>query len=334
MMSNKRLGTVLLVGMVAALMLGACGTTNTDSKVSEEEGKGVEIHIAVQPGISEFVLNDSQQLIEKEFEGENVKIIYDTFTGGPAIMEAIAAGDVDFTITGDVPVLSAVGNGNEVVGIYRCAWDPDDEQVLALPDSGISSVDDLIGKKIGLAFGSANHSFFIQLLQQKGYSIDDVELLNIAPADLEISLQQGNIDAGVIQEGSASIIKNAIGAEMVASTDGVCESLKIFSVRKGFAEKYEDYTVRMVKALIYLDQYTIDNPDEVKKLLAESNNNSVEDWESVDRYVFKGNFNEKAIENARKSIEFLKDNKSIQEIYDANKAFDNSYYERALELEE
>jgi aliphatic sulfonates family ABC transporter substrate-binding protein len=325
MMRKKKLGVIVLSFSVLAGAMMGCGS----SGAADTDAKSVEIHFAVQPGISEFVLNESKQYIEQSFDGDNVEIVYDTFAGGPAIMEAMASGNVDFAITGDVPVLSAVGNGNAVEGIYRCAWDPEEEQVIALSDSGIKSVDDLAGKKVGLAFGSANHSFFLQLLSQNGYSVDDVELINISPADLEISLQQGDVDAGVIQESSASIIKNDLGAEEVASTDGVCESIKILSVRKAFAEEYQDYTDKIVKAISDLDEYTIENPDEVKELLAESNNNSVEDWVSVDRYVYKGEFDETALENATNSIQFLYDNKSISAVYDASEAFDNSYYERA-----
>jgi ABC-type nitrate/sulfonate/bicarbonate transport system substrate-binding protein len=166
-------------------------------------------------------------------------------------------------------------------------------------------------------------------LEKNGYTEKDVDLVNVAPADLEISLQQGDIDAGVIQESNASIIRNDLDAVCVASTDGVCESIKILSVRKGFAEEYQDYTDKVVKAFSDLDEYTIAHTDEVKELLAESNNSRVEDWASVDRYVYKGSFDNTALENAANSIKFLVENKSISNSYEASEAFDNSYYERA-----
>lgn len=330
-MGKKRLAGIFGIGLLAASLLGACGATENREAAEQTEVKATEIHVAVQPGTSEFVLNDSLQLLEKEFEGE-VTIVYDTFTGGPAIMEAMAAGEVDFAITGDVPVLSAVGNGNDIIAVYRGPKDPDEEQVIALPDSGINSVDDLVGKTVGLSFGSANHSFFVQLLEQNGYSTEDVNLVNISPADLEISLEQGDIDAGVIQENTAATIKNDIGAVMVASTDGVCESLKILSVRRGFAEANEDYTVRFIKVISELDQYSIENPEEVKQLLAESSNNDADDWVCVDRYIYTGEFDDTAKENAQNSIQFLYDNDSLKNVYDAEDAFDGSYYEQALKL--
>lgn len=336
-MRKKGIACVLSIGLLAVTSLGACGSAESDGTsdgiTEQTETEANEIHVAVQPGTSEFVLNDSLQLLEEEFEGE-VTIVYDTFTGGPAIMEAMAAGEVDFAITGDVPVLSAVGNGNDIIGVYRGPKDPDEEQVLVLPDSGIESVDDLIGKNVGLAFGSANHSFFIQLLEQNGYSVEDVNLLNISAADLEISLEQGDIDVAVIQENTAATIQNDIGAVMVASTDGVCESLKILSVRRAFAEANEDYTARFIKVIGELDQYAIENPEEVKELLAESSDSDVEDWVCVDRYIYTGEFDDAALENAQNSIQFLYDNDSIREVYDAEDAFDGSYYEQALKLSE
>lgn len=322
---------VLLISVLAGCGQGAAEDTQ-DTADSGALNQATVIHIATQPGEPTTIYNETAQLIEQEFEGD-VEIEYISFTGGPAIMEAIAAGDIDFAITGNLPLFSSIANGTGVEAIYRGLLDEEEMHVFAKSASGIQSVDDLIGKSIGVPIGSAEHNFLGQLLDSAGYSLSDINLVNLSAEDIATALDKGEIDAGVLHEPQASIIANQVkDAETVITSSGIYETLKLLNVRTEFAEQNPELTARLVKAIIQVDQAMIADPAQTQQLLAEASGNNPEDWSCVARYQFTGEFSDAAWDAVQKSIDFLISTGAISEAFDPSVVYDGQYYARALEL--
>lgn len=325
------LSAVLFVGILAGC--GQRASTSDEAAASANElNQADTIRIAVQPGTSTFILNDSEQIIEQEFADDGIEIEYIDFAGGPAIMEAIAAGEVDFAITGNLPLFTSIANGTGVEAVYRGLLDTEEMQIFTKSDSAINGIDDLIGKSIGFPVGSASHDFLVQILNDAGYNIDDVTIVNLSADDIATALDKGEIDAGILWEPQASIIRGQIDSKVVLTSDGLFEVLKLLDARTDFVTENPELTARFIKAIIQLDQATVDDPEKVQKLLADANNNSVDDWACIARYQFTGEFNDAAWSAAKKSISFLADNDLISSDFDVNLVYDGQYYERALEL--
>lgn len=310
--------------------------TETKSSESEFEGDGLNqatvIHVGTQPGITIWELNKQKQFIENEFADDNIKIEYKEFTYGPPIIEAIGAGEIDISLTGDLPVFTGVANGIDVTGIYRIANDKQGYGILAFPESGIKTAADLKGKKVAVPVGSAGHNFLAQLLASVDLSISDIELVNLAAGDIAAALANGDVDAAALWESSISTIAVKIGAEIPITSDGVYESLNLIVARNEFAEKNPEITARFVKAVKKLEEYTQANPDEVVDILANVTGNPKEAWKTVYRVKLTGYLDDQAWASAEKAKQFLLDNDLIENDFDVKSIYTDKYLVEADRL--
>jgi sulfonate transport system substrate-binding protein len=134
--------------------------------------------------------------------GLDIKV--DVMPSGVEISNALASNTVDVGLFGTYPFLTAVARGVPVVLIGH-TWNsalnnPQSEvlSVIARSDAGVPAGDlaKLKGKKIGVTRGAGGEPYIAGLLKQVGLTMDDVTLVNTAPANMATAL--ANKDADVI----------------------------------------------------------------------------------------------------------------------------------------
>ena len=134
--------------------------------------------------------------------GLDVKV--EMMPSGVEIANALASGTVDAGLFGTYPFLTAVARGVPVVLIghtwNNALMNPQSEvlSVIARKDAGVPEGDlaKLKGKKIGVTRGAGGEPYIAGLLKQVGLTMDDVTLVNTAPASMATAL--ANKDADVI----------------------------------------------------------------------------------------------------------------------------------------
>jgi len=137
-------------------------------------------------------------------KGIGVDVKWTDFESGPPMNESFAAGQQDIGVIGDVPSVAAVAAGQKNVFIATADGGPSYAMLVA-DDSGIKSVADLKGKKIGLTIGSTAQNLAGKLLAKAGLDIKkDVEIINISTGDAQTVLLNHNVDAVVIWEPNVS----------------------------------------------------------------------------------------------------------------------------------
>ena len=67
--------------------------------------------------------------------------------------------------------------------------------IVAAGNSGVNSVADLKGRKVGVTFGSTGDLYLQLLLSKEGIAIEDVERVNVAPPSMTSVLDTGGVDA-------------------------------------------------------------------------------------------------------------------------------------------
>ena len=128
-------------------------------------------------GISDVLR--SQQLLEKAFADDGVTIEWKYFKGaGPVINEAFANGQVDFAYLGDLAAIIGKANGLDTRLLSAAARD--NKQYLAVvPGSGIKTLQDLKGKRVGLFRGTATQLSFDAALASVGLTEKDLKIINL-----------------------------------------------------------------------------------------------------------------------------------------------------------
>jgi sulfonate transport system substrate-binding protein len=304
--------------------------------VDEFNGPGLNeakvIKVGIQPGQAQWELNSIKHLIEDEFAADGIKIEYSSYTYGPPIIEAISAGELDFAVTGDLPVFTGISNNIGVIGVYRGGVDPQGSATIVLPSSPIQTVADLVGKKVGLSVGSGAHNFAGQLLKSGGYSIDDIEVVNLVTGDLAAALTSGDIDAAITWEPQVAIIAKQTGGKVILSSEGVYNSLSLVDARVGFVEKNPKLTARFLKAFHKLDDYVANNTDEVVDLIYNATGIEKDVWGNLYRTTYNGYFTDKTWQEAENTKQFLLDNDLILSDFDVHKIYTDKYLKEADRL--
>tara|TARA_B100000029_G_scaffold516806_1_gene634696 strand:+ start:6774 stop:7787 length:1014 start_codon:yes stop_codon:yes gene_type:complete len=148
-------------------------------------------------GLAVFVAQD------KGFFSKNgVDVKVEIRNTGSALSKGLRAGEFDFAPAAFTNLPAALERGLNVrgiVGYVGAAYEKmTADKVVALiasKASGINSVSDLKGKKVGVTFGSTADAWLLQALKEVNLTRNDLERVNTRPPSLVSVLDTGGVDA-------------------------------------------------------------------------------------------------------------------------------------------
>lgn len=137
----------------------------------------------------------SRQVLEQALADQGVAVKWYFFKGaGPLINEAMSNGQLDAAFLGDLA--SIIGRASGVQTRLVMATGRGINGYLGVtPSSGINTVADLKGKRIGMLRGTADHLALIDVLASAGLSERDVRVINLDFNAVNAALAAGQIDA-------------------------------------------------------------------------------------------------------------------------------------------
>lgn len=232
--------TLLFVPLIAlALLAGGCGNagnsgTETTASPSVEPStapaasaaataspaadlSGVTLRIG-QVGWSEW---------EEGFRAAGLldtpyKVEFSVFQGGNLELEAIAANQLDFAITSEIPPIfasQAANQGNfNVIGVQR--WNTLNQELVVPKDSKVKSVAELKGKKVAYVQNTTAQYFLVKMLEGAGLTWKDIEPVKLTTAEGLSALVGGKVDA-LASYGNSIIAAHQNGATTLASAKDI-----------------------------------------------------------------------------------------------------------------
>ena len=99
-----------------------------------------------------------------------------------------------------------------------------------------------------------------------------------------------------------------------------------------FAEENPELVARFVKTQILVNRYVLENPEEVKQIIAENTSYAVEELVSVDRWAFMDQFDNVTDEAFNQTIESLRESGDLTTELDVKNLYTNKYIEEAKRL--
>ena len=143
---------------------------------------------------------------------------------------------------GSVMFEEVLNNFSGIATLY-----PEVVQIVASADSGIETVEDLVGKRVAVGDqGSGSEANASQILEAHGISYDDISEEYMAFGDAAGGIQDGNIDAAFITAGTPT---GAIEA-LKASRDIVIVSINADVIQE-LIEEYPFYTEFTISSDVY-----------------------------------------------------------------------------------
>ena len=167
------------------------------------------------------------------------------FNSGAEIFAAIASGDVQVGYVGSSPFAAATSRGLAVKAFYLSSISGIDEALVVRDGSGISSLDDLKGKKLAAAPVSTDHYQLLALIKSLGLSEKDVQVFAIPQPEIVASYNRGDIDGGFVWDPALTELKKK-GKVLVTSKDVADKGASTFSAWVA-ASKFADENPEFLK---------------------------------------------------------------------------------------
>ena len=255
---------LLFTLLLSLTVLAACG----DDK---ETGTKDTINIGYQKGNTLHILKESGILDEAAKE-KGLKIKWQLFTHGGAIMEGIYAGAIDFGHAADGSGIFAQASNKPYYYVGADYPNPEGVGIVTLKNSGIKSLADLKGKKLGALKGGNHHYSSVLALESVGLTADDVEWVYPEDAAQGRALfETKQVDALASYDpffASAEFETDSITLAD-GDFDGYPNRTFYYSTTK-FADKHPDLVEFILEKIDESDKWANENREEVIDLLSEA----------------------------------------------------------------
>jgi len=155
-------------------------------------------------------------------EGVEIEEIKLGMSAGIAGAEALVSGSADVAVMGDVPALIALESARECVLVAAYCTGERMHSIVVTEKANIKTPADLVGKKLGVQFGSSTHGAVYLYLEHHGIDPASVSLMNIPQKDLIEALISGSIDALAASKPTPlQVLQKVPGATELACLSGL-----------------------------------------------------------------------------------------------------------------
>lgn len=192
----------------------------------------------------------NQQLLEKEFAKDGIRIDWHFFKGaGPVVNEALANGQADFAYLGDLAAIVGKANGLDT-RVLAAGVRGVKSYLGVVPGSGIKSLHDLKGKRVAVFRGTANQLSFASALASQGLTERDLKVINLDFNAANAALAARQIDATWGLSSLLSLRERGLVEIPVSSRDllGAGGTQSVLLGTGDFIRKYPQLVQRLVNA--------------------------------------------------------------------------------------
>ncbi|MDO5785781.1 MAG: ABC transporter substrate-binding protein [Eubacteriales bacterium] len=286
---KRAVGTLLAAAMLTSLF--ACGSTqdtqssssaaDKGSAASEEAStnkttSGGTLSIAyVGSGVN--FPNDllgiaiDQGYLDEELGEIGWTYESNSFAGGNLVNESLISGEAQIGVLGDVPAMSSKIKGANTTLLAGEVYANDAALVVA-PDSDIKTIQDLKGKVVATLEGSFMHKVLMNMLDDNGMSMDDIQFTNMQSADAAAAVETGAVDAALLSEVQYSVAatNNEIKVILSGSDKNEWRGSTSIVVDSDFLAENRAVAVAFMTAYAKAYDYAINNYDAAITCLAQS----------------------------------------------------------------
>ena len=265
------------------------------------------IEIAVQPSSAfmPFFVARANGWIEVALEKYGVAVNWVDFESGPPMNAYFESGRGHIGVAGDVPVVSALANGQD--NTFIASIGAGASYCLVVPkDSRINSIKDLKGKTVGTVVGSTSHNVLKKFLESEGLSLSDIKFYEIAGADAALSLSNGTCDAISIWEPTGTALEASGKARIIADGSDInFPGVNVIFARRSYLEEnpeiVKEVLTQFVRGARMLQKY----PEQSARLISGYfNQDPVVLSSIIGKYDYKMVFSEDDIDSLQDTVAF------------------------------
>jgi NitT/TauT family transport system substrate-binding protein len=268
--------------MLMALGLAACGSGSDDG--SSDGGKELT---KVSVGIASPTAQDADVILAKElgiFEKYGLDVDVKPLNGSSALAAAIKSNSIQIGEGDGTASATAILSGIDEV-FFGATLKVIPMQMWAR--KGITSVEDLRGKKLGAATpGSLTQVATVDVLGQANMTLDDVELVHLSnPSAKFAALKSGAIDAALSNPPGGDVSASE-GATMIFDASSIPNMSNGYITLKKYAAENPDVLVAFLKATREAIVEFRNDPAQAKSIIAKYSKQTTPKFQDIEYEYF------------------------------------------------
>jgi sulfonate transport system substrate-binding protein len=263
---KKKTFSALTGLVVAVLALTGCSADTAIPEGVEDKGT---VTVGFQKGNTLNILKARGNLDERLAE-EGYTIEWEEFAIGTALLEALNTDNIDFGHASDANSVFSAAGGRPIEYVASESPYPEGVALLSKAGSGIETVEDLVGKKVGVTKGGNQHYLLLKALEDAGLSESDVEVVYYsAAADGLSAFQQGSFDVLGTWDPYLAIIESQIETTTIVTGEGLTDNRTFYFASEELLSEDTDVLRIILEELEKSDQWANENIDDVAAILSE-----------------------------------------------------------------
>ncbi len=197
------------------------------------------------------------------FEKNGLEVTIKGYGSGKACADALIAGEADISTSADNVFVSNSFEHADLRVLGTVATKQVKELVVR-KDKGITTINDLTGKKIGVTKRSGAEFQLGVFLTFNGISQGDVELVDLRPPEMMGAISNGDVDAVFVWDPYLYNIKKKLG-ENAISWPGGEDFYFVLLTKEDWLDKNTAAVERLMKSMLEAEDYIKDNSEEAKE---------------------------------------------------------------------
>jgi len=246
--------------LTMVLLLAACGGSDDSAEPVEE----ITVDWAYYNPVS-LVLRDNGWL-EEELDG--IKVNWVQSAGSNKALEFLSARSIQFGSSAGAAALLAKINGSPIKIVYSYSQ-PEWTALVTRNDTGITSVEDLAGKKVAVTRGTDPYIFLVRALADHGLTEQDIEVVLLQHADGRNALIDGSVDAWAGLDPMMAQAEIEQEANLFYRAPDL-NTWGVLNVDEDFAAEHPEIVEAVIEAYERGRIWSLENPDELASILAEA----------------------------------------------------------------
>ena len=189
---------------------------------------------------------------------------------GKLALESVMEGKADLATVGDTPFVFAIMNGRKITTFATILTSNRNNAIVARRDRGIVKPSDLLGKKIGVTFGTTGDFFNYSFLLFHGMNEKQVRRIAMNPGDMSEAMSTGKVDAVSTWTPFRQQMQKKLGSNgVIFFGETLYTETFCVDAPQEYAGKNPETVKKVLRALIKAESFVKRHPGESQRLVAE-----------------------------------------------------------------
>lgn len=287
--------------------LALCGLVVVGFSVScsRQDAAEMPIHFVYQNRIGSAIPIVAAEL--GLFEKHGVAVRLSRFNSGPACAEALFTGAADIGTMGDTTAILAMSRNAPLEFIASHASGEDRHRLVVASDSPYQTIQDLVGRRIGIKKGTSTYGGYLKFLASQGIAVDRIDVVDLDPDTMPEALAAGSIQAFAASEPTPTLGESR-GARELATFGGLGNNFPIMmlATERLIRERPDDLR-RFLAVLREAEAFVASEPEQAAEIVAKSIGLPPEATaRAMSRHQFRLNLDPETLASLRETAEFLR----------------------------